>query len=291
MHHHGINFHLFADDTQIYISTSFPDIAAASECIERCIQDIKTWMTLNFLKLNQDKTELLLIHSRYSKVDRSNFTVNVAGTPISPSTTARNIGAVIDSNLTLECHVNQICRSSYLYLRKIGAIRKYLTTTVTVRLVHAFIMSKLDHLNALLLNLPDRLVEKLQRIQNTAARIVSRTKRSEHITPVLAKLHWLPVRARIVFKVCLLVYRSFNGQAPAYITDILETYKPSRNLRSGDDGLLLTVPRTRTSFYGSRAFSAGAPVLWNSLPLEVRSSASEYTFRKQLKTNLFKQYF
>ena len=259
MRRHGVEFHFFADDMQIYMSTSFPDLAAACTRIEHCISDIKSWMSSNFLKFNDDKTEMLLTCSRFSRGDLRSFSVDIAGTKITPSPKARNIGALFDCNFMLEAHVNQTCRSSYYSLCKIGAIRKYLTFSATTRLVHAFIHSKLDHLNSLLLNLPDCLLDRLQRIQNVAARIVTRSKRYEHITPILAGLHWLPVRARTVFKVCLLVYRTFQGQAPSYISDILSIYKPSRNLRSAGDGLLLDVPRTLTSTYGTRAFSAGSP--------------------------------
>ena len=193
--------------------------------------------------------------------------------------------------MSLESHVNQICRPSYYNIRNFGTIRKYLTPSTAVHLANALIYSKLDHLNSLLVNLPDRQLDKLQRIQNITARIVSRCGRTNHITPVLASLHSLPVSARISFKVCLIFYRSIHGPAPAYIMDILSICRPSRNLRSSENGVLLRVPHVRTSTYGDRAFSSVAPVLWNSLPLEIRSSDSEILFRKWLKTYLFRKYF
>ena len=143
------------------MSTSFPDLAATCTRIEHCISDIKSWMSSNFLKFNDDKTEMLLIHSRFSRGDLRSYSVDIAGTKITPSPKARNIGALFDCNFTLEAHVNQICRSSYYSLRKIGAIRKYLTFSATTRLAHAFVHSKLDHLNSLLLNLPDCLLDRL----------------------------------------------------------------------------------------------------------------------------------
>ena len=108
-------------------------------------------------------------------------------------------------------------------------------------------LSILNYLNSLLINLPDRQLDKLQRIQNITARIVSCCGRTNYITLVMASLHWLPVRARISFKVCLMVYCSIHGLAPAYIMDILSIYRPSRNLRSSENGVLLRVPNVRTS--------------------------------------------
>ena len=170
-------------------------------------------------------------------------------------------------------------------------MRKYLNQSATAILVHVFILSRIDLNNSMLINLPDRLLDKLQRIQNTAARIVTRTSRHEHITPVLANLHWLPVRARIIFKVCVLVYRALHGNAPVYIRDILPVYQPSRHLRSSENGTLLVVPRVRTTYYGHRAFSVAGPDEWNKLPLYVRNSETEQIFRNKLKTHLYRQFY
>ena len=291
MRHHNVDFHLFADDTQLFLSFSIPELHSTCRQMELCIADINAWMASNFLKLNSEKTEMLVINSRFNKADTSSCSLNIAGTTIRPSSSVRNIGAVFDSCLSLEAHVNQICRSAYLHLRNLGAIRKYLTQTTATCVVHAFISSKLDYLNALLLHLPDRLLNKLQRIQNTAARIVSLTKKTDHITPVLTSLHWLPVRARIDFKVCLIVFRVLHGQAPAYLMDIFKLKETPRLLRSSNDHLLLSVPRVKTVSFGDRAFSVGASLLWNSLPFDIRSLPKETVFRACLKTFLFRKYF
>ena len=113
------------------------------------------------------------------------------------------------------------------------------------------------------------MVNKLQTIQKAAARIVTFTKKSEHITPVLHKLHWLPVQYRIIFKVLLLVYKGLNGLAPAYISKLLHYHTSSRSLCSSSQRLLST-PRTSLKTYGDRAFLAAGPRLWNELPLSLR---------------------
>ena len=105
-------------------------------------------------------------------------------------------------------------------------------------------------------------------------------------TPVLIKLHWLPIKFRIQFKVLLLVYKALNGLAPKYIKELLVPYKPRRHLRSEAKGLL-DEPRTRLKF-GDRAFSISAPRLWNALPQHLKDSTSCQAFKKCLKTHLFR---
>ena len=132
----------------------------------------------------------------------------------------------------MSSHINNICRSGSLALRNIGIVRKYLDQTNTERPVHAFITSRLDYCNSLLYGVPEKDLNKLQRLQDSAARLVTRTKLRDHITPVLRTLHWLPVRQRVTFKILLIVYKIVNQIAPAYICDLLQQYVPKRVLRS-----------------------------------------------------------
>ena len=132
-------------------------------------------------------------------------------------------------------------------------------------------------------------LKKLQYVQNTAARIITRTRKFDHITPVLADLHWLPVSYRIVFKILLLAFKSLNNLSPSYLADRLSYQSHSRNLRSSSRQLL-EQPRSFTKTYGDRAFSVFAPKLWNSLPLDLRKSPSLTSFKKGLKTYLFRKF-
>ena len=161
-------------------------------------------------------------------------------------------------------HVKSVARKSSFHLRNIGKARRVLREDATKTVMQSLVMSRLDYCNALLIGIQQDLIAKLQRLQNSAARIVSRTRKYEHITPLLIKLHWLPIKFRIQFKVLLLVYKALNGPAPKYIMELLVPYKPRRHLRSEAKGLL-DEPRTRLKF-GDRAFSISAPRLWNALP-------------------------
>ena len=155
--------------------------------------------------------------------------------------------------------------------------------------MHVFITSKLDYCNSLLYSCGKMQLKKLQYVQYTAARIVTQTRKFDHITPVLLDLHWLPVSYRIVFKILLLVFKSLNNLSPSYLVDRLSYQSHSRVLRFASKQLL-DKPQSITKTYRDKAFSECAPKLRNSRPLDLRKSPSLTGFKKELKTYLFRQF-
>ena len=241
------------------------------------------------LKLNGDKTEVLAISSKRRSHLFKDLKLEIGNSSITPSPKARNLGAIFDEHFTLECHVNKVCQSAYMHLNNIYNIKDSITKEACESIIHAFITSRLANLNCLLYGLPDGLLYKLQKVQKCAARLLTGTKRHEHITPVLKELHWLPVKKRIEFKVLVLTYKCMNGLAPQYLCDKIKAYSPTRSLRSSSQ-LLLDVPKPDTKL-GKHAFSYAGPFLWNSMPVELRRSQSLYVFKGHLKTYLFKKHF
>ena len=288
---HKLNYHVYADDTQLYISCKPTQNCAdkSIECIELCIYEIRQWMQDNFLKLNDQKTEFVLIGSKkqLSKVHVPHITIG--DSDITPAACARNLGVIFDTSMSLSSHISNIVRSSSFHLRNIGRIRKYLNPHATEQIVHSFITSRLDMGNSLLFGLPQNQIARLQRIQNAAARLVTLTKKSSHITPVLHELHWLPIGYRIVYKLMLIVYKSLHNLAPDYINDLLQPYNPPRKLRSSYMSLLFE-PRSKQT-WGDKAFSIAAPRLWNSLPAHIKTCSSITKFKTALKTHLMSQAF
>ena len=191
--------------------------------------------------------------------------------------------------MTMSDQVKSICKSASFALYKIGKLRCFLDQKSTEKLVHAFITSRLDSCNSLLYCLPDSELVKLQRIQNSAARLVTRVKGRCHMKPILRQLHWLPIRRRIVFKILLITFKVIHDLAPEYIKDLIDIHKPVRCLRSSSSILLQYPPISalKTATYGYRAFSSAAPELWNQLPSSIRNSQSVDQFKTALKTHLF----
>ena len=258
--------------------------------VERCVEEIDLWMCKNLLKLNQDKTELVVISSKFRNRPNLEY-VRVGDEFIAPNLSVRNLGVIMDNCFCMEQHVKKICSEANYHLRNISKIRKYLTQDSAQILIHAFISSKLDYCNSLLYGIPKYLVCRLQRVQNTAARIVTLTRKYDSITPIMFKLHWLPVHSRIIFKLLLLVYKALNGKAPSYISSLLSHRKCSRSLRSSGQELL-TVPLAKLKTHGDRAFSIAAPRQWNNLFLSIRKSPPIAIFKRHLKKPMiFNFYF
>lgn len=285
----GLTAHSYADDTQVYISTPAADAASAADKFAACVERINSWMGSNRLKMNADKTQLIWIGTRQqlAKVNIKSLRLLSAVVPF--SSVVSDLGVHIDSQLTMSDHVAALRRSCFFQLRQLRAVRPSLTTDTAKTLVHAFVSSRLDYCNSLLGGVSKGLVAKLQSIQNAAARLVTGTRKFEHITPVLRSLHWLPVRHRITFKLAMLVYKSLHGLAPPYLAEDLTAVSslPGRqHLRSAADHEL-DVPGARTVL-GTRAFRISGPATWRSLPATLRSpELSALTFGRELKTWLF----
>ena len=283
---HGLGPMFYADDSQIYLTMGLGNRNICIGKIEDCINHIIGWYSNNFLLCNSAKTKVIYFSSKFINSDPIP-SINIGANTIELEPAVCDLGVVLDKHLDMSRQVNNICKSVSLAIHNIGKIRNYLDQSTAEKLVHTFVTSKIDFCNSLLFGLPKKELDKLQRILNAAARITTWTKKYQHISPVLRKLHWLPVTKTIEFKILTMTYKALNGMAPSYICDLLQVHHPNRNLRSASRGLSLVVPAYQTQANGARSFSVAAPTLWNSLPVDIKNAQSLSIFKKSLKTFLF----
>ena len=187
------------------------------------------------------------------------------------SNSARNLVVIFDKCIKLDYHMSSVCKSTYFHLRNIGGIRNILSNDACAQLIHSLVTVRLDYCNSILYGLPDNSLYRLQKIQNTAARILARLPRFSHISSTLIDLHWLP-RYRITFKMCILTYQAYH------LCDLIVPYVNTQSLRSNDKCLIEPCkPRLRS--YGERCFKYDGPQEWNKLLLHIRKSSSLSIFK------------
>jgi len=198
----------------MYISTPVDDAAAAVDRFFRCLDDAEAWLSSSRLRLNPAKTQVLWLGSKYQLLKLNIQDVPVLATSVKIVNSARNLGVV-----TISDHVTVVCRSVYYQLRQLRTIARSLSEDAKKTIVQSFVSCRLDYCNALLYGISGGLIQRLQSVQNAAARLVTGARRRDHITPVLRQLHWLPVKHRIDFKLAVLVYKSLHALAPPHLSD------------------------------------------------------------------------
>ena len=292
-HGHKVRYHLYADDKQVYTSAPVEDVCLARGVLQDCISDVANWCPSRSLQLNPTKSELIWFGSRHllKKVTVSDLTLQLDSGPVHPVGVVRDLGVMLDSELSMKQHVTKVASSCFYHLRRLKQIRRLVGQEVTAQLVSAFILSRLDYCNALLAGLPRATVEPLQRVQNAAARLVSNLRLRDHVTPALKQLHWLPVACRIKYKLCLLMHLIHTGQAPQYLVDCVQSVATTsrRHLRSAESAAY--VKRTTRTKFGERGFSHSGPAAWNSLPPQLQAITDTNIFKRHLKSFLFSDSF
>ena len=214
--------------------------------------------------------------------------VNVAGCPIIPSKEIKNLGVVLDQKLSFDSHVDKVCKAAYFHIRALQHIRRSLPQDIVRTVACSIVGSRLDYCNAVLFGVKLSNIAKLQRVQNTLARVISYKSKYDHITPVLSDLHWLPIRKRIEHKMATIIYKVRLHHEPSYLATMLTDKGPERNLRSSRLELLAAPSvRQKRTVISSRSFSNAAPSIWNNIPLNIRNSDNIDSFKRNLKTYLF----
>ena len=287
---HNVSFHQFADDTQLYIGLNPRTPEDSLGALNQCSTDVLNWFTNNGLSLNPTKTEVLFLGTRPSVSSvKSDSRIHIAGCSIEPTNSLKSLGVILDNSLSFDKHTDMVCKVCYFHIRALRHIRNTLSLDMAKTIAVAITGSRLDYCNSVLYGTSAKNIRKLQKVQNTLARVVTIRRRSEHITPILKHLHWLPIEHRITFKIATLTYKIRQSHEPGYLASILSEHEPSRNLRSAGK-FLLAVPRART-VSSSRRFSIASPTVWNDIPLNIKLQETIAGFKRHLKTFLFKSAF
>ena len=275
----GFLVHGFADDHQVYRSYH---VDFQYNCLEievnRCFSIIKQWMDMSCLKLNGDKTEIIV----FSPPDKSHSLalqhVIVDSNCLVLSKEVKNLGFWLDRSLLFDTHVSKVISNGYHLLKNISKIRRFLSIPQLSVLCTSTILSRIDYCNSLFYGMSKSNISKLQGLQNAAARLIYGRRKRDGVSDLFKCLHWLPVEARIYFKVILLAFKCLHGLAPSYLSDLI-ILLDANNQR-------VHMPYFSTKF-GDRSFSHAGPRLWNSLPLYLRKVDSLVAFKAQLKYYLF----
>jgi len=283
---HGLSHQQYADDTQLFISLSTANLSDSVSSLNSCLSGLHYWFSVHGMSLNPSKSEAILFGTQQRLRTFPNLpSVEFNGTILHLADKIRTLGVILDSSLTFDSYISSVCKSSYYYIKAIRHVRSSLPLDVCSTIATAFVQSRLDYANSILFNCGQLHLNRLQRVQNTLARVVSPGLPSEPVANKLRSLHWLPVHHRINFKIATLTYKLLSSGHPGYLSSLITRHQPVRLLRSSGQEFL-SVPHVNTNF-GRRAFSYSSPTVWNSIPLHIRQSSSLNTFKTQLKTFYF----
>ena len=271
----------FADDHQLMKSfLPLLQVNALGSEIQYCFDLIDKWMNEYFLCLNADKTKILIITPPFLK-DK----IIIQGTFIKERCvrfvdSAKNLGVTIDSDLSFKYQVTNVVKSCFMVIRKLSKIKSYLSYEQLRTVVYTSIFSKLDYCNSLYFGIESQLLNKLQSVQNSAVRLLCKKNNARaSVSTFIRNCHWLKIRERIIFKLCLIIHNCLYGVAPISLKELL-TYGSSTRTKK-----LIQHPFKKS--FGDRCFKIAAPRLWNLLPLYIRVESRKDVFKKSLKTYLF----
>jgi hypothetical protein len=289
---YGVDHHQYADDTQVYIAVCKTELPNLVGVLERCVTGIHSWLLNNGLALNPTKSDVIQFVTGRGRERVPDVTsVAVSTATLQPSSTVKSLGVTLDQQLTFDQHVADVCKASYFHIRAFRHVRNSMPDDVAKTVACGIVGARLDYCNSLYAGMSVSNFNKLQRVQNTLARVVLRLGRTARSTPALKELHWLPVKYRVTYKLASLTFKIKQSGQPGYLRELLPDYKPAHDyyLRSLSKNLLN--PDRFTLVLASHGFSQSSSAVWNHLTDDVRTSATIETFKHRLKTELYKAAF
>ena len=286
---HSIIQHSFADDLQLQMSAPPDGISELLHSMQSCISDVKDWATVNMLKLNDNKTELMLVTSKRTKrLHNLPTSITIGNAQIPFKQSVKNLGFTLSCHLTMNAHVSNIARKFFIELCRFASISRFLACTAS-----AFVLSRIDYCHSLLFGSTHDVTSNLQRIQNYAAGVILRLPKSSRISTQLRSLHWLPVKVRSTYRIACLCYHCHSRTAPSYVPDMLQKKAAhTHNTRSSSYTMpLLNRPAHSKATLGDRSFYFACSSVWNSIPNDVRCALSLSSFMSCLQTYLFRSVY
>jgi hypothetical protein len=289
---HGFKVHLYADDCSLYFPYKENENVEAEAKLSLCVNSIKAWMRKSFLKLNGEKTTIMLFQPNGKIVETRSICLKDGGKIIQAESTVKLLGVILGPSLNFSEFATKKIQTCNFHLSNLRAIKKSLPHNIRILLVTNLICSTMDYCNSLLIGSPKYVTDRLQKTLNDAVRFIFDVKRREHITPYLYKLHILPVVYRIKFKVCLVAFKIIRGMAPLYLADKTQTFQPmyDKPMRQGceRDELMF---ECNLSMIKSATWISKMMREWNQLPVELRFSRDIETFKAKLKRHYFELAF
>jgi len=287
MKKHDVNYVIYADDIQLWLHSNVDDLCHTIQRITDCINDLKHWLSAHFLLLNGSKTEVILLSSQrvLSRVSLTELTID--GVNIKISDKVRDLGVILDSSLTFQHHIASVSATSFAYLRVISRIRKTLSISDCLLLVHSLVISRLLFCTTVFNGVSKKQLQKLQRILNAAIRVVDFKSRRDNVNNALQQYNWLKIEKLVVLRSAALIFSILQSGKPTYLIDRLSPLQRTRQLRSNDN-FLLTIPHC-SSQMGERSFERYAPTIWNSIPINLKKLTKKEEFMAKYKHHLLSE--
>ena len=282
---HSVTYHLYADFQQLYLSfhqSSMSSSVTYLEHLEACIAVIRQWMSMNMLKLNDNKTELIVLGTSKQCAKVGKICIVIGNTRVLSVGQVHNLGFFMDNLLRNHHHVSKITSTTYLHLQNIWGICLYLDLDSAKAITKPLVFSKLGYCNTNLLGTSEFLLDKLQCIQNMACRAVAILCKFDHITPTMSSLHWFRIRECITYKTACLMHRCQHGNAPTYLKELLPKRQNIRQLRSSVSSVSQSII-CKLSQTCNSSFASAGPQIWNSLPSNLHDEMDANIFKKNLK--------
>jgi hypothetical protein len=278
---HGIGHVSYADDLQLFISSTISDIPASIDKLQKCLIDVKAWFTASLLTLNDSKTEFIILGSPQLLRQLPAVSIQIDASTIQPSTYLRDLGVLLDSSLSFRNHINAVCSRSFMALRLISRIRRSITQSHCSILIHALVLSHLEYCTSLLYKVPKISLIKLKRVINSSFRFIHRLKKTVPVSALMKECGWLTIEQRIHLRLAVIIFGVIRHNVPSYLKNQIDFCSHLRDLRSTSQGLL-SIVRTRSEL-SSRSFKVSAPSIWNPIPHDIKKLKSPAAFRTKLK--------